>query len=61
MTILIIGKTSLLPPVTNLRKKNQRWESVFKVKILEFHGSLQADEFLDWLHTLEEVLDFKEV
>lgn len=29
--------------------------------VLEFYGSLQAEEFLDWLCTIKEVLDFKEV
>ena len=35
----------------------RRWET----GILEFHGSLQPEEFLDWLATVEEILDFKGV
>ena len=27
--------------------------------IPEFHGSLQPEEFLDWLATIEEILEFK--
>ncbi|XP_023638126.1 uncharacterized protein LOC17886241 [Capsella rubella] len=38
-----------------------RWESGFKLDIPEFSGSLKAEEFLDWLNVVEEVLDFKQV
>lgn len=37
------------------------WESGFKVNILKFYGSLQVDDFLDWLHIVEEILEFKKV
>ena len=30
-----------------------------RTKIPEFHGSLQPEEFLDWLDMVEEILDFK--
>ena len=30
-----------------------------RIKIPEFHGSLQPEEFLDWLATAEEILEFK--
>ena len=30
-------------------------------KVLEFQGSLQPEEFIDWLCTIEEVIEFKEV
>lgn len=39
---------------------DRRWEAGFKVDIPEFHGNLHADELIDWLHTVEEILDFKE-
>lgn len=45
------------PPVEN----NRCWEFGFKVDIPEFKGTLKAYEFLDWLHTTEEILNFKEV
>jgi hypothetical protein len=38
-----------------------QWESGFKLDIPEFNGGLQLEEFLDWIATVEEVLDFKGV
>lgn len=38
-----------------------RWESGFKVKIPEFHGGGRGDVLLDWMVSVEEVLDFKQV
>ncbi|XP_020419382.1 uncharacterized protein LOC18777367 [Prunus persica] len=32
-----------------------------RIDIPEFHGSLQLEEFLDWLNSVEEVLEFKDV
>ncbi|KAG7532368.1 Zinc finger CCHC-type [Arabidopsis thaliana x Arabidopsis arenosa] len=40
---------------------NRRWESGFKLDLPEFTGGLQAEEFLDWINTTEELLEFKEV
>jgi hypothetical protein len=37
------------------------WESGFKLDIPEFNGGLQLEEFLDWIATVEEVLEFKGV
>ena len=45
----------------NAVDNNRRWESGMRTEIPEFHGSLQAEEFLDWLATVEEILDFKGV
>ena len=39
----------------------RRWETGMRTEIPEFHGSLQPEEFLDWLATVEEILDFKDV
>ena len=33
----------------------------FKVEILEFEGKLDPEEFLDWLHTVERVFDYRDV
>jgi len=33
----------------------------FKVKIPEFEGKLDLDEFLEWLHTVERVFDYKDI
>ncbi|XP_024013113.1 uncharacterized protein LOC112087328 [Eutrema salsugineum] len=38
-----------------------RWEMGFKVDIPEFHGSIRGEDLLDWIVTVEEVLDFKQV
>ncbi|KAG6504168.1 hypothetical protein ZIOFF_036499 [Zingiber officinale] len=32
-----------------------------RIEILEFYDSLQLEKFLDWLASLEEIMDFKEV
>ncbi|EEF36882.1 conserved hypothetical protein [Ricinus communis] len=45
----------------NAVDNNRHWESGMRTEIPEFHGSLQAEEFLDWLPTVEEILDFKGV
>ena len=37
------------------------WEAGMRTEILEFHGTLQPEKFLDWLATVEEVLEFKGV
>ena len=36
-------------------------EAGMRTEIPEFHGSLRPEEFLDWLATVEEILDFKDV
>jgi len=33
----------------------------FKVKIPEFEGRLDPDEFLEWLQTVERVFEYKDV
>ena len=33
----------------------------FKVEIPEFEGKLDPDEFLDWLHTVEHVFEYKDI
>ncbi|PWA72114.1 hypothetical protein CTI12_AA275430 [Artemisia annua] len=45
----------------NRGRRNQFREFDIKVNIPEFEGRMQPDEFLDWLHTVERVFDFKEV
>ena len=32
-----------------------------KIKIPEFKERLEPDEFLDWLHTIERVFDYKDI
>lgn len=38
-----------------------RWEQGFKFELPEFHGGQSAEELLDWIYTVEETLDFKNV
>jgi len=33
----------------------------FRVKLLEFEGKLDPDEFLEWLNTVETIFEYKEV
>jgi len=33
----------------------------FKVEIPEFEGKLDPDEFLEWLHTVERVFEYKKI
>lgn len=44
-----------------LQQQQHRSEFDFKVDIPEFERKSQPDEFLDWIHTVERVFDFKEV
>ena len=48
-------------PQRFLEDNDRRWESEIRTDIPEFHGGLQAEEFLDWLSTVEEILEFREV
>lgn len=38
-----------------------RWETGFRLDIPEFSGSLNPEEFIDWLNMVEEILEFKQV
>lgn len=38
-----------------------RWEMAFKVDIPEFHGGGRSDVLLDWMVSVEEILEFKQV
>ena len=37
------------------------WESSMHIEVPEFQGSLQPEEFIDWLCTTKEVMEFKGV
>ncbi|KFK26815.1 hypothetical protein AALP_AA8G296900 [Arabis alpina] len=43
------------------REDNRRWESGFKLDLPNFHGSVQPEELLDWISSVEELLTFKQV
>lgn len=51
----------MLGSLKNERQQNQRWESGFKVEIPEFHGGVCGDTLLDWMVSVEEILDFTQV
>ncbi|CAA7027453.1 unnamed protein product [Microthlaspi erraticum] len=36
-----------------------QWETGFKTELPEFHGNSSAEELLDWIVTVEEILEFK--
>ncbi|XP_057808911.1 uncharacterized protein LOC131023389 [Salvia miltiorrhiza] len=41
--------------------ESRRWEAGFRLDIPEFSGESGAEAFLDWLHEVEDILDFKRV
>nr|GEX99744.1 hypothetical protein [Tanacetum cinerariifolium] len=41
-------------------RNDRRWEASIKVKILDFSKTLKAEEFIDWLKTVERVFEFKD-
>ncbi|XP_056858293.1 uncharacterized protein LOC130507621, partial [Raphanus sativus] len=40
---------------------DNHWERSFRVDIPEFHGGLRGDELIEWLVSVEEILEFKQV
>ena len=40
---------------------DRRWEAGMRIELPEFHGSLEAEEFIDWAATVDDVLEFKVV
>ena len=45
----------------NVQNNMERWEHCFKFEIPEIHGSQVADELLNWIATVDEILEFKHV
>lgn len=41
--------------------QQHRWESSFRSEIPEFHGTLNPEDFIDWLNIVEEILEFRQV
>ena len=39
----------------------RRWESGMRTEVPEFQGSMQPEEFLEWIGIVEEILEFKRV
>ena len=45
-------------------RKEERWptnSNDFRVEIPEFKSKLDPDEFLEWLHTVERIFEYKKV
>ena len=42
-------------------KEEQKWESNIKIELPKFYGSLNHEEFMDWLNQVEKIFDFHEV
>ena len=42
-------------------ENDRKWESGMRMEIPEFKSGMQAEEFLNWLSNVEEILEFKEV
>ena len=42
-------------------RREPKWESNFKIELPEFYGSLNHEEFMDWLNQVERIFDFHEV
>lgn len=42
-------------------QRYNRWESSFRSNIPEFHGTLNPEDFIDWLNTVEKILEFRQV
>ena len=40
---------------------HDHWDQSFKFEIPEFHGSQVAEDLLDWIATVDEILEFKHV
>ncbi|KAJ4784335.1 hypothetical protein LUZ62_035581 [Rhynchospora pubera] len=63
----LVARPEAQPLVRNQEERHQRdggnnrWDGGFRVEIPEFTGGLSADEFLDWVTTVDEVLSLKEV
>ncbi|XP_062155188.1 uncharacterized protein LOC133863244 [Alnus glutinosa] len=49
------------PHPRNLRNHVFRRDCDVKVDIPEFEGRMQPDEFIDWLNTIEQIFDYKDV
>ena len=41
--------------------RNSHWETGVKIDIPEFHGGLSAEDFLDWVNDVEDILEFIKV
>ena len=38
-----------------------RWESSFEIEFLEFSGSLNAEDFVDWINQVERIFEYHKI
>uniref|UniRef100_A0A2N9HV25 RNA-directed DNA polymerase n=1 Tax=Fagus sylvatica TaxID=28930 RepID=A0A2N9HV25_FAGSY len=43
------------------REPTARWESSFKIKFPEFSGSLNVEDFVDWINQVERIFEYHEI
>jgi hypothetical protein len=55
------GRRANEPRRIDFHRDHRQWEAGLRIDIPEFHRILQPEERLDWLATVEEVLEFKGV
>ncbi|KAG2254373.1 hypothetical protein Bca52824_084509 [Brassica carinata] len=44
-----------------MRPRDYCWETGFKIEIPEFHGGPRGETLLDWIATVDELLEYKQV
>ena len=61
LTPLLLSANNRVVAQANVRAAaaDVPWETGFKTEIPEFHGNFSAEELLDWIATVEEILEFK--
>ncbi|XP_013617438.1 PREDICTED: uncharacterized protein LOC106323941 [Brassica oleracea var. oleracea] len=61
LTPLLLSANNRVVAQANVRAAaaDVPWETGFKTEIPEFHGNSSAEELLDWIATVEEILEFK--
>uniref|UniRef100_A0A2N9F7T1 RNA-directed DNA polymerase n=1 Tax=Fagus sylvatica TaxID=28930 RepID=A0A2N9F7T1_FAGSY len=50
-----------VPVMVQPREPAARWESSFKIEFPEFSGSLNAEDFVDWLNQVERIFEYHEI
>ena len=59
---LVSSSSEEEPPRRVRRERRQPTNSNdFRVKIPEFKGKLDLDEFLEWLHMVERIFEYKKI
>jgi hypothetical protein len=43
------------------REPATRWESSFEIEFPEFSGSLNAEDFMDWINQVERIFEYHKI